>query len=76
MLKLGQGLYTRANPALIDGTPAPVNGFHNLATEAIGRLGIKTQPTRLEQAYAAGETTQVPTGRVVAVTKCVRRKIG
>jgi hypothetical protein len=33
-------------------------------------------PTRLERAYNAGETTQVPTGRVVGVTRRVRRKIG
>jgi hypothetical protein len=32
--------------------------------------------TRLEQAYNAGETTQVPTGRVVGVTRRVRRRIG
>lgn len=75
LLKLGQGLYTRAQPSLIDGAPAPVKGFRSLATEALGRLGIKTLPTRLEQAYTAGETTQVPAGRVVAVTKRVRRKI-
>jgi hypothetical protein len=45
-------------------------------TEALDRVGIKTVPTRLEQAYNAGETTQVPTGRVVGVTRRVRRRIG
>jgi hypothetical protein len=76
LLKLGQGLYARAKPSLIDGSPAPVKGFRNLVTEALGRLGIETLPTRMEQAYSAGQTTQVPTGRVVAVMKRVRRKIG
>jgi hypothetical protein len=33
-------------------------------------------PTRLERAYNAGETTQVPTGCVVGVTRRVRRKLG
>jgi hypothetical protein len=33
-------------------------------------------PSRLEKAYNAGQTTQVPTGRVVAVNRRVRRKIG
>jgi hypothetical protein len=47
-----------------------------MAVEALGRLGIETAPTRLEQAYNAGRSTQVPSGRVVAVTKRVRRKIG
>lgn len=76
LLKLGQGLYTRAKPSLIDGKPAPVKGFRTLAAEALDRLGIETMPTRLEKAYSAGQTTQVPAGRVVAVTKRVRRKIG
>ena len=76
LLKLGQGLYTRAKPSLIDGKPAPVKGFRTLATEALDRLGIETMPTRLEKAYSAGQTTQVPAGRVVAVKKRVRRKIG
>ena len=76
LLKLGQGLYTRAKPSLIDGRPAPVKGFRTLATEALDRLGIETMPTRLEKAYSAGQTTQVPAGRVVAVKKRVRRKIG
>ena len=45
-------------------------------SEALGRVGIETVPTRLERAYNAGETTQVPTGRVVGVTRRVRRKVG
>ncbi len=76
LLKLGQGLYTRAKPSLIDGTPAPIKGFRTLATEALARLGVETLPTRLERAYSSGLTTQVPAGRVVAVKKRVRRKIG
>ena len=76
LVKIGQGLYTRAAPSPFDGKPAPVKGLRALATEALGRLGIETAPTRLEQAYNAGQTTQVPAGRVVAVTKRVRRHIG
>jgi hypothetical protein len=44
--------------------------------EALGRVGIETFPTRLERAYDAGKTTQVPTGRVVGVARRVRRKVG
>lgn len=53
----------------------PARGLATLR-EALGRLGIETLPTRLERAYDAGETTQVPTGRVVGVTRRVRRKVG
>jgi hypothetical protein len=74
-MKLGYGLYTRARPSLLDGKPTAVKGLRALAAEALGRLGIETAPTRLEQAYNAGRTTQVPTGRVVAVRGRVRRAI-
>jgi hypothetical protein len=46
-----------------------------LAAEALGRLGIETVPSRMEQAYNAGKTVQVPTGRVIGVRGRVRRKI-
>jgi len=76
LLKIGQGLYTRAAPSPFDGAPAPVKGLRALAAEALGRLGVESAPTRFEQAYNSGQTTQVPAGRVVAVRKRVRRKIG
>jgi hypothetical protein len=59
--------------------PGPRPSTENLrrqkAAEALGRLGIKTVPTRMEQAYNARRTTQVPTGRVIGVRGRVRRKI-
>ena len=76
LMKMGYGLYTRTRPSVLDGAPTPVKGLRALASEALARLGVETAPTRLEQAYNAGETTQVPTGRVVGVTRRVRRKIG
>ena len=76
LVKIGHGLYTRAAPSPFDGTPAPVKGLRTLAAEALGRLGIETAPTRLEDAYKAGQTSQVPAGRVMTVTKRVRRRIG
>jgi hypothetical protein len=76
LLKIGQGIYTRATPSPFDGTPAPVKGLYSLAAEALDRLGVESAPTRFEQAYNAGKTTQVPAGRVIAVRKRVRRKIG
>lgn len=76
LVRVGQGLYARAVPAPSDGRPIPNKGFRAMAAEALGRLGIETAPTRLEQAYNAGRTTRVPSGRVVAVNKRVRRRIG
>jgi hypothetical protein len=75
LVKVGQGLYARARKSSITGEPVPAKGLATL-NEALERVGVETVPTRLEQAYNAGETTQVPTGRVVGVTRRVRRKIG
>ncbi|TXL69141.1 type IV toxin-antitoxin system AbiEi family antitoxin domain-containing protein [Vineibacter terrae] len=76
LLRVGQGVYTRAAPSIIDGKPVPVKGIGSLMSEALDRLGIKTRPTRLERAYNSGQTTQVPTGRLIGVNRRVRRKLG
>ncbi|HXR89830.1 MAG TPA: hypothetical protein VN750_06050 [Steroidobacteraceae bacterium] len=76
LVKIGSGLYARARPSTLDGKPTPVKGLRSLTEEALRRLGIGTAPTRLEQAYSEGKTTQVPSGRRVAVDRRVRRKIG
>jgi hypothetical protein len=75
LVKVGQGLYARARPSSVNCEAVPVKGLATL-NEALQRVGVETVPTRLERAYNAGETTQVPTGRVVGVTRRVRRKIG
>lgn len=75
LVRVGQGLYARARPSMMNGDPVPVGGLKALK-EALRRVGVETRPSRLERACNAGETTQVPTGRVVGVTRRVRRKIG
>ncbi len=75
LAKVGYGLYARTRPSLIDGSPTPVRGLRELAAEALARIGFETVPTRLEQAYNAGQTTQVPTGRVIGVRGRVRRRL-
>lgn len=76
LVRIGQGLYARAARSPFDDKVVPVKGVPRLMKEALGRVGVRVRPTRLEQAYNAGDTTQVPTGRVVGVSKRVRRKIG
>ncbi len=76
LLRIGQGLYTRARASTVDGKPTPVKAMKLLATEALRRLGIEAGPSTAEQDYNAGRTTQVPNGRVIAVRGRVRRKIG
>ena len=75
LMKIGQGLYSRARKSPFSDKPVPPKGLGTL-TEALGRLGVEVLPTRLQQANNEGRTTQVPTGRVVAVRERVRRQVG
>ena len=75
LLRIGYGIYARAEKSPFGGKLLPSKGLATL-TEALKRVGIAITPTCLEQDYNAGRTTQVPTGRVVGVRGRVRRKIG
>jgi hypothetical protein len=75
LLKVGYGIYTRAVRSPFSDKPVPPKGLATL-TEALKRLGVEITTTRLEEDYNAGRTTQVPTGRVVAVRGRIRRKLG
>ena len=76
LIRVGYGLYARAKKSILTGNVVPVASLPILAKAALDRLGIKTAPTRMEKDYAAGKTTQVPTGRLIAVKGRVSRKIG
>jgi hypothetical protein len=76
LVKVGYGLYSRAAPSPFTGIPVPLKGIRTIAAEALTRLGVRTGQTQLERSYNEGRTTQVPSGRVIAVGKRVRRKIG
>jgi hypothetical protein len=75
LLKVGYGVYTRALKSPFSDKPIPPKGLATL-TEALKRLGVEISATKLEQDYNAGRTTQVPTGRVVAVRGRIGRKLG
>jgi len=76
LIRLGYGVYAKAKKSPINGEAVPVAPLPTLAKEALQRLGIETAPSSLEQAYNAGQTTQVPTGRRIGVKGRVSRKLG
>jgi len=76
LIQIGYGLYAKAERSPFTGKPAPVVGIKRLATEALGRLGKKVAASPLEDAYNRGRSTQVPTGRTIAVKDRVSRRIG
>jgi hypothetical protein len=76
LFKIGYGLYAKAKKSVLTGKIIPIKNLPELARQAIGRLGLKTVPSYLEREYNAGRTTQVPTGRLIAVKGRISRKIG
>ena len=76
LIRVGYGVYAKAKKSTITGELVPVVPLPELAKEALARLGIQTAPSRMEIDYNAGKTTQVPTGRVIAVKGRISRKIG
>ena len=76
LIQIGYGLYAKAELSPFTGKPAPIIGIKRLATEALGRLGKKVSASSFEEAYNIGRSTQVPTGRTIAVDDRVRRRIG
>lgn len=76
IIKIGYGLYAKTTQSSLTGERIPEKPLKSLAKEALQRLGVETAPSTLEKEYNAGRTTQVPTGRLIAVKGRVSRKIG
>ena len=76
LIQIGYGLYAKAEVSPFSGKPAPLVGIKRLAAEALGLLGKAVEPSSFERSYNEGRSTQVPTGRTLAVKDRVRRRIG
>lgn len=76
LVRIGYGLYAKAERSPFSGEPVPIVGIRRLATETLARLGKSTSASTLDVAYVGGRSAQVPTGRMVAVADRVRRRIG
>lgn len=76
IVKIGYGLYAKTKISPLDGEVIPSKNLPELAKEALSRLEVDYFPSSLERDYNAGRTTQVPTGRLIAVNSRISRKIG
>lgn len=65
LIRLGQGVYAKTKRSVLSGKPIPANPLEVLAPQALTKLGIKTGPGRLAQAYNEGRSTQLPAGIVL-----------
>jgi len=76
IVRIGYGIYARTIQSSLTGERIPEKPLPALAKEALQRLGVETVPSTLEREYNSGSTTQIPTGRMIAVKGRVSRKIG
>ena len=76
LVKIGYGLYARTAVSPLSGKTIPKKNLPALAAEALELLNVEMALSSSARAYNANLTTQVPTGRVIAVKGRVSRKIG
>jgi hypothetical protein len=77
LVKLGVGVYARAKPSVLSGKPIPARPLEVLAPQALRRLGVALDETRLAAAYNSGQSTQIPAGVVLNTGKRrITRKLG
>ena len=76
VIKIGYGLYAKAERSPLTGAVIPARSLPALAKEALSRLHVQPVPSQLELDYNSGRSTQVPTGRLIGVTSRINRRIG
>lgn len=76
LIKIGYGLYARTKVSSLTGKSIPEKSLPDLAKEALQRLGVSISDSSFDKDYDSGNSTQVPTGRVIAVKGRISRKIG
>ncbi|MDE0308571.1 MAG: DUF6088 family protein [Acidiferrobacterales bacterium] len=77
LVKIGRGLYAKTKKSSVTGNKIPAKPLPELAKEGLTKIGARVVPSRADLAYNSGKSTQVPTGRVLAIKgKRVSRKIG
>ncbi|WP_155080126.1 hypothetical protein [Piscirickettsia salmonis] len=76
IIKLGYGLYAKARKNKITGCPmlAAPGGFEEVATEALNRLNVSFEATKLQGEYNRG-STQIPGRPQVKISGRFSRKI-
>ncbi len=75
LIRIGHGIYAKTR-VFDNGVVLPNATIGNLAEEALQKLGVKTDKSSCWYEYNSGLSDQIPTGRVIAVDRRVRRKIG
>jgi len=77
LVKIGQGLYTRARPSLVSGEPtiAVRGGFKRAVFIALERLNVRYSVSKAVSEYNNGQSTQIPANIVLTVERGFSRSI-
>ena len=77
LVRLGYGVYGRAEPSPISGQPmlSARDGFVGAARAALEKLGVPWEPTQWELDYNVGRSTQVPINLVFRVKGWFSRQL-
>ncbi|MBE9556780.1 MAG: hypothetical protein IMF08_07980 [Proteobacteria bacterium] len=76
LLKVGYGLYAKTDVSPLSGKIIPRVSLPEIAGQTLRKLKVRQVISDAERAYNEGGSTQVPTGRVIAVEGRISRKIG
>ncbi len=77
MVKIGQGLYTKARASAVTGEPtiAVRGGFKRAVQIALQRLNVKYSIGSAVKDYNSGKTTQIPANLTLQIARGFTRKI-
>jgi hypothetical protein len=77
LVKIGQGLYTRARPSLVSGEPtiAIRGGFKRAVFIALERLNVRYSVSKAVNEYNTRQSTQIPANIVLTVERGFTRSI-
>ena len=75
IIKVGQGIYTKAIKSPLSDKYIPVNNLRNIAISFLKRIDVEIVPTKAELDYNNKQTTQVPDGFIIGVSKKVSHSI-
>lgn len=75
IVKVGQGLYAKTKISSLSGNRILEKSLIDIAKEVLQKYNYTIGKSKYEKLYEEGQSTQLPTGRVIAVKERVSRKI-
>lgn len=76
LVRIGTGVYAKTRKSSVTGSIIPAGSLESLSAEALQKMGVTPQPSKLTREYNEGRTTQLPGALVVNTgRKRIHRKI-